>query len=83
MRDALRFWKLDSLIKGELFRSQCRRTKAGAKPDESNDAFTKLFGTVIPRNIPESAAYLNIGVTGRMLSARPSDSSLVFRGFAI
>ena len=47
------FWKLDCLIKQELFRSNYRKTKA--KCDDPN-VFTRLFGSTVPKNIPESAA---------------------------
>ena len=47
------FWKLDCLIKQELFRSNWRKTKG--KADDPN-VFTRLFGSTVPKNIPESAA---------------------------
>ena len=55
------FWKLDCLIKQELFRSNYRKTRA--KSDDPN-VFTRLFGSTVPKNIPESAA-LSIASTAQ------------------
>ena len=51
------FWKLDCLIKLELFRSNYRKTKG--KSDDPN-VFTRIFGSTVPKNIPESAAWWRI-----------------------
>ena len=51
------FWKLDCLIKLELFRSNYRKTKG--KSDDPN-VFTRICGSTIPKNIPESAAWWRI-----------------------
>ena len=45
------------MIKLELFRSNYRKTK-GKSDDPS--VFTRIFGSTVPKNIPESAAWWRI-----------------------
>ena len=56
-RNALRaFWKLDWLIKKDLFSMNMRRKTKDDVPPASG-ALTKHFGTAIPKSIPESSAW--------------------------
>ena len=50
------FWKLDCVIKNNLFNINSRRRAKGrsASSMEEPDGFARTFGTAIPRNIPES-----------------------------
>ena len=50
------FWKLDCLIKLELFRSNYKKTKGKS---EDPNMFTRIFGSTVPKNIPESVAYFS------------------------
>ena len=55
------FWKLDCIIKNNLFNINSRRRTSGrsASSLDDKDGFTRTFGTAIPRNIPESSAWWN------------------------
>jgi hypothetical protein len=51
------FWKLDWLIKKDLFWTNMRRQKPDAGPQQGQgqqDPMERIFGTIIPKNIPES-----------------------------
>ena len=47
---------MDCLIKLELFRSNYKKTKGKS---EDPNMFTRIFGSTVPKNIPESVAYFS------------------------
>jgi hypothetical protein len=52
--------KLDWLIKKDLFWTNMRRQKPDAGPQHGQgqqDPMERIFGTIIPKNIPESSAW--------------------------
>ena len=53
------FWKLDSIIKNDLFNINMRnrRRDKSASSGDDPDGFTRNVGTAIPQNIPESSAW--------------------------
>ena len=55
------FWKLDWLIKHELFNLHYRKTRqhsaTASSQDQEPDPYKRNFGTAIPKNIPESSAW--------------------------
>ncbi len=53
------FWKLDCLIKNELYNINYRRRQRGRPASAVNepDVYKRHFGTAIPQNIPESSAW--------------------------
>ena len=55
------FWQLDMMIKRQLFFKNLKCGHARQKPPvPSNDRFTQTFGTIIPRDIPESSAWWKV-----------------------
>ena len=54
------FWFLTRLIQSELFFKNARRRELGRKtasPADEKDAVTRLFGTAMPADIPESTGW--------------------------
>ena len=54
------FWFLTRLIQSELFFKDSRRWELGRKtasPADEKDAATRLFGTAMPADIPESTGW--------------------------
>ena len=54
------FWFLTRLIQSELFFKNARRRELGRKtasPADDKDAVTRLFGTAMPADIPESTGW--------------------------
>ena len=52
------FWQLDMMIKRHLFFFNLHRVNSHRKSTAApNDKFAQVFGTIIPRNIPESSAW--------------------------
>ena len=62
----------DCQIKLELFRSHYRKTKGKS---EDPDAFTRIFGSTVPKNIPESAAWWRGAYGARVSCALPPNVS--------
>ena len=53
------FWKLDWLIKKDLFWTNMKRQKP--EDAEPQDPMERIYGTIIPKNIPESSALWSLG----------------------
>ena len=55
------FWKLDWLIKHELFNLHYRKSQqhgaAASSQEQEPDPYKRKYGTAIPKNIPESSAW--------------------------
>ena len=56
------FWKLDQLIKKQLFFAHRRSKRSGRAQQQptSNDPMSSWLGTVVPSSIPESAAWWQV-----------------------
>ena len=56
------FWKLDQLIKNQLFFAHRRSKRSGRAQQQptSNDPMSSWLGTVVPSSIPESAAWWQV-----------------------
>ena len=55
------FWQLDMMIKRHLFFFNLHRVNSHRKSTAaSDDKFAQAFGTIIPRNIPESSAWWKV-----------------------
>ena len=59
------FWKLDQLIKNQLFFAHRRSKRSGRQQQQpaSNDPMSAWLGTVVPSSIPESAAWWQVPKT--------------------
>ena len=61
------FWKLDQLIKNQLFFAHKRTRRSGRTLQQptSSDPMTAWLGTVVPSSVPESAAWWQVALDRR------------------